>query len=141
MYSYISLKCNCPKCDASLMDKKNLVDDIPSIKLTISDNGNSGTIHLSSFYGSYNYTCDLFVKLGELYNFSCPKCKESIISDVKCEECGGIMIPLKIREGGTVRFCSRAGCKKHNVEFEDISSVATQTIEEFVELSRNIKGI
>ena len=27
------------------------------------------------------------------------------------------------------------------VEFEDISSVATQTIEEFVELSRNIKGI
>ncbi|MHA1188675.1 MAG: hypothetical protein ACTSSK_17820 [Candidatus Heimdallarchaeota archaeon] len=52
MYSYVSLKCNCTECGKSLMDPKELIDDIPSIKLKIKDNGNDGTINLSSFYGS-----------------------------------------------------------------------------------------
>ena len=123
MYSYISLKCKCPKCDATVMDPKKLIDDIPSIKLNISDNGNTGTIHLSSFYGSYNYNSSLVVSLGEIFKFFCPKCKENLASDFECVECQAQMISLKIREGGIVKFCSRAGCKKHNVEFEDISNV------------------
>ncbi|MHA1441038.1 MAG: hypothetical protein ACTSPK_04120 [Candidatus Heimdallarchaeota archaeon] len=123
MYSYVSLKCNCTECGKSLMDPKELIDDIPSIKLKIKDNGNDGTINLSSFYGSYNYKSSLFVKLGDVYKFACPKCKAEITSEVECEECNATMIPMKIRDGGTVRFCSRAGCKKHNVEFEDISNV------------------
>ena len=58
MYSYISLKVECPNCGKSLMDKKKLVDDMPSIKLTIKDEESEGTIRLSSFYGSYNYDTD-----------------------------------------------------------------------------------
>ena len=123
MYSYISLKVDCPRCGKSLMDSKKLIDDIPSIRMNISLEGSNGTINLSSFYGSYNYESSLLIKNGTEYTFFCTHCNESITSDSVCDECGAKMIPLNIREGGKVRFCSRAGCKNHNVEFEDLSHI------------------
>ena len=124
MYSYISLKCKCPICEKSLMDNKKLIDDIPSVKLIIKDNGNKGTIHLSSFYGSYNYQCDLDIEKGKEYQFACPNCKKDIQSEAKCDLCSAKMVPMKIRDDGIVRICSRAGCKKHNGEFEDLTNVS-----------------
>ncbi len=129
MYSYISLKCNCPICGASLMDSSELVDDIPSIKLTIKDGEKKGTIRLSAFYGSYNYQTDLTIEKGKEYLFYCPYCYKEITSERDCDECGAKMIPLKITEGGVVRFCSRAGCKKHNIEFEDLSQISTYLLD------------
>ncbi|NHJ39797.1 MAG: hypothetical protein FK731_07165 [Asgard group archaeon] len=123
MYSYISLKVNCPHCNKSLMDTKELVDDIPSIKLNISSKDDKGIIRLSSFYGSYNYSTDIEIMKGTKYKFNCPHCEKEIISKIKCSECSAKLIPLNISEGGIVRFCSRAGCKNHNVEFNDLSLI------------------
>jgi len=123
MYSYISLKVDCPLCGKSIMSSDNLVDNIPSIRLFLSSNGDEGTIFLSSFYGSYNYSSNIMIKNGQEYKFFCPKCHEQLHSGIKCDECASEMIPLKIREGGKLRFCSRAGCKNHNIEFVDLSHV------------------
>jgi DNA-directed RNA polymerase subunit RPC12/RpoP len=30
------------------------------------------------------------------------------------------LVPLKIKDNGIVKICSRAGCKKHSVEFDDL---------------------
>ncbi|MBN1331212.1 MAG: hypothetical protein JXA54_17210 [Candidatus Heimdallarchaeota archaeon] len=120
MYDTLALKVNCPYCDKSLMDVKTLVDNMPSVKVNISFNGEDGIIHLSSIYGSYNYTTNLKIPPGKEVIFSCPYCKEIITSEFKCDLCSATMVPLKIETGGTVRICSRAGCKKHSVEFDDL---------------------
>ena len=125
MYDLIALRVNCPHCGKSLSDPKVLVDNIPGVKLNISFGENKGTIHLSAIYGSYNYTTNLKIPLGTEVNFSCPHCKEEITSDMKCHECSAHMVPLMIEKGGVVRICSRAGCKKHNVEFEDLQHALT----------------
>ncbi len=123
MYSYISLKTDCPYCGKSLMDKKKLVDEIPSIKLKIKSNNAEGIINFSAFYGSYNYLTDFNIEKDKEYSFACPNCKTELTSDVTCDICAAKLIPLNIRGGGVIRFCSRAGCKKHNIVFEDLSSV------------------
>ena len=124
MYSYVSLKVDCPLCGKSLMDSEVHVDDIPSIKLNISENGERGTINLSSFYGSYNYECDIDIHDELIYQFYCPHCIENLNSEEEnCDVCSSQAVTLKIREGGEVRFCPRAGCKNHNVEFVDLSNV------------------
>ncbi|MFW9921778.1 MAG: class I tRNA ligase family protein [Candidatus Thorarchaeota archaeon] len=123
MYSYISLKVDCPLCGKSMMNTDNLVDNIPSIRLFLSSDGEEGTIFLSSFYGSYNHSSNIMIKNGVEYQFYCPNCNKKLQSGIKCEECSAEMIPLKIRDGGKIRFCSRSGCKNHNVEFVDLSHV------------------
>ena len=120
MYDFISLRVNCPHCGVSLMDPNTLVDNIPGIKLDIAFDDNKGTIHLSSIYGSYNYTSNLKIPPGQVVAFSCPSCKETLESDLECAECNAKMVPLAIEEGGLVKICSRAGCKKHSVEFENL---------------------
>jgi hypothetical protein len=105
------------------MDRDKLVDDIPSIKLKIESSKDNGLINLSSFYGSYNYTTKMKVKDGQEYKFSCPHCDQQITSDLKCDDCKGTLIPLNIRQGGSVRFCSRAGCKYHNVKLHDLGLI------------------
>ncbi|MHA1211632.1 MAG: class I tRNA ligase family protein [Candidatus Heimdallarchaeota archaeon] len=122
MYEFVSLRVNCPKCEKSLMDTKTLVDNMPAVKLIITFGDQKGIIHLSSIYGSYNYTANLKIPPSIEAKFSCPHCNENLISDIKCAECSATMIPLNIEnQRGVVRICSRAGCKKHNVEFEDLS--------------------
>ncbi|MBD3189951.1 MAG: class I tRNA ligase family protein [Candidatus Heimdallarchaeota archaeon] len=105
------------------MDKNHVVDGIPSIKLTLKRENESGTINLSSFYGSYNYDTDLEIVPDTEYEFYCPHCETKITSDRECDECSGKMIPLDIEDGGIVRFCSRSGCKNHNVEFENLEKI------------------
>jgi len=121
MHDLITLRINCPHCEKSLMDTQTLVDNMPGVKLEIAFDDQQGIIHLSPIYGSYNYTANLKIPLGKEVTFSCPHCKEPIVSDQKCSECSAKMVPLKIKDNGLVRICSRAGCKKHNVEFEELS--------------------
>ncbi len=121
MYNLIALKINCPHCEKSLMDTQTLIDNMPGVKLNVSFDDQHGVIHLSSIYGSYNYTANIKIPLGKEVTFSCPHCKDSIVSELKCDECQAHMVPLKIKDNGLVRICSRAGCKKHNVEFEELS--------------------
>lgn len=105
------------------MDNKKLVDDVASIHLDIQFDKTKGSINLSSIYGSYDYKTDLNIPDGIEAEFYCPYCGSNINSDVQCEECNAHLVPLNIAEGGMVQFCSRSGCKNHNVQFENLSNV------------------
>ncbi|MCG3222498.1 MAG: hypothetical protein H7641_14045, partial [Candidatus Heimdallarchaeota archaeon] len=101
------------------MDPEILVDKKPSIKLGISSTEEKANIHISSLYGSYHYKTDFNIIHNTEYKFNCPFCNQNITSSIKCDECSALMIPLNIEGIGNVRFCSRAGCKNHNIEVDD----------------------
>ena len=72
MYNLIALKINCPHCEKSLMDAQTLIDNMPGVKLDVAFDDQHGVIHLSSIYGSYNYTANIKIPLGKEVSFSCP---------------------------------------------------------------------
>jgi len=131
MFDSISLKVKCPVCSQSLTDSDILIDHKPVIKLNIEIGNRKGTIHLSSIYGSYNYTCDIDTTDGELANFFCPHCKSQIIEETKCKLCDAPLVPFHLDMGGKVSICSRSGCKNHFVEFEDLSLALKKFYQEY----------
>lgn len=116
----------CPHCTKSLMDPYKMIDDKQSIRVKISMAGNDSTIRLSSIYGSYEYICDIETPNGEVANFTCPHCNESFNTGKDCEDCSAQEVELKIAEGGKAVFCSRKGCKNHNVGYADLGSTLNQ---------------
>ena len=120
MNDLISLTVWCPNCSKSLMDNEKLVDGKPSVKLNISDGKKTGTIHISSYYGSYNFDSVYETETDKEYTFSCPHCGDPITSPIKCEDCKAKMVPLNIEGIGMVKICSRSGCKHHTIEVEDL---------------------
>jgi ssDNA-binding Zn-finger/Zn-ribbon topoisomerase 1 len=131
MFNIISLKVKCPVCQASLMDKATLVDNAPGIKLNISIGNKKGTIWLSSIYESYNYISDFDIALNEIADFTCPHCQTKIVSDDLCVACQAPLVPFHLKDGGKVSICSRAGCKKHSVAFEDLSTALNYFYEKY----------
>ncbi|NTW32614.1 MAG: hypothetical protein HGB12_08325 [Bacteroidetes bacterium] len=130
-YSFISLNVKCPECGKSLMDHEHKVDNEPSIKLLVNDSKNKGTIRLSSIYGSYNFVCDITLENDLIAVFSCPFCKSEITAKELCSACTAPMSSLILDIGGKINFCSRKGCKNHNIGFEDLSSALTKLYQEF----------
>jgi len=122
VFNIISLKVKCPVCSASLMDKEQMVDNEPGVKLNISIANKHGHIWLSSIYESYNFEADIDIPPNEIAVFHCPHCKAEIISEEQCLACHAPLIPFHLDEGGKVSICSRSGCKKHNIAFEDLST-------------------
>jgi uncharacterized protein (UPF0212 family) len=122
MFNIISLKVKCPICAASLMDKEQLVDNEPGIKLNISIGNKHGHIWLSSIYESYNYIADIDIPQNEIAVFHCPHCHKEMTSLDTCASCHAPLVPFHLEEGGRVTICSRSGCKKHSVAFEDLST-------------------
>jgi ssDNA-binding Zn-finger/Zn-ribbon topoisomerase 1 len=118
------------------MDFDNLVDNEPSINLNIKIGKKEGVIKLSSIYGSYNYICDIDIAENETADFICPHCKELINSKVKCKVCNASMVPFFLEMGGKVCVCSRAGCKNHLVEFEDLSNALRMFYQEYGFISK-----
>lgn len=131
MYEFVALNVKCPSCSESLMDKKHLVDNKPSILLHVEHNNKKGVINLSSIYGSYNYICDIEIPDGEVANFSCPHCNAKLKAKTECLTCGGEMIPFYLDMGGKVSICARSGCKNHHVEFEDLSQALKKMYQEY----------
>ncbi|MFA5138022.1 MAG: hypothetical protein WC728_02225 [Elusimicrobiota bacterium] len=101
------------------MDSEAKIDSRPSIKVLVSDGKQKGRLHLSSLYGSYKVHEPFDIKKGSIASFFCPYCKKELKGHRVCEKCGAPMIPLALQEGGLVQICSRRGCKKHLIEFED----------------------
>jgi ssDNA-binding Zn-finger/Zn-ribbon topoisomerase 1 len=104
------------------MDKEQLVDNEPGIKLEITVGDKKGHIWLSSIYESYNYFSDVEITQNEIAHFNCPSCHKEIISEDKCQSCYAPLVPFLLEDGGKVAICSRAGCKKHSVAFEDLGT-------------------
>lgn len=130
MFNLISLKVKCPVCGKSLMDEEQLVDNCPSIKLTIKLGDDAGTIRLSSVYESYNYMTDIKLPENEISALTCPLCNTDLVSKLVCEVCKAPMIPLDLELGGNVSICSRIGCKNHFMKFVDFSFALKNLFEE-----------
>jgi len=113
------------------MDKDTLVDNEPSIRLKVQTNKDKGFIRLSSVYGSFNYLCDFVPEKGTVTRFYCPACKGEITGKINCEACNAPMVPLHLDIGGKVAFCSRAGCKNHSVEFQDLSNALRKFYQDY----------
>lgn len=107
---------NCPRCNHGLADPTHMIDDNPSIRLTVSFGRKHGWIRLSGLYGSYSIECEYSIPLDTIVNFFCPHCHAELVSASNCVECGAPMVPMIIRSGGMVQICSRRGCKNHMLD-------------------------
>jgi NADH-quinone oxidoreductase subunit E len=118
----IQVNVKCPQCGKSLMDHEYKIDGHPSVKVTVEFKGKRGWVRLSSLYGSYNVAEEFPVPMGSVVRFFCPVCGSELKGTRICEQCNAPMIPLRFTEGGLVQICSRRGCKKHLIEFEDLEA-------------------
>ncbi len=130
-FNFISLEVKCPECNKSLMDNEHKVDNEPSIHLNIEIPGKTGFIRLSSIYGSYNYDSEIVIEPGIVAIFSCPHCKSKITAQELCTACRAPMSTVLLDIGGKINFCSRKGCKNHNIGFEDLSHALTKLYQDF----------
>lgn len=131
MNDFLVLKVKCPICNKSLMDTTRLVDNEASIKLNVEIAGQKGSINLSSIYGSYNYNTSIDMPDDHLAIFSCPHCLGIIKDECKCLSCDAPMVPFYLDMGGKVSICSRSGCKRHKVEFDDLSVALNKLYQDY----------
>lgn len=106
----------CPHCNHSLLDPGYLIDDYPSVRLTVAFERKHGWIRLSSLYGSYNIKSEYEIPTDTIVNFFCPQCHNELIGASSCPTCSAPMVPMLVREGGIVTICSRRGCKDHMLD-------------------------
>ncbi len=76
---------------------------------------------MSSVYGSYNVNSEIDLISDEIGVFSCPHCRAEITSENLCKTCQAPMAEMLLDMGGKIHFCTRKGCLKHSVEFEDLA--------------------
>lgn len=115
----LTVQVKCPSCGHSLMNPKLPLDDLPSIDLQAKVQDRLGHIYLSQIYGSYAKRFSGVADIdASVVQFSCPHCHEPFPVVEICH-CRAPMIALHLKIGGLVKICSRNGCKKHALEFED----------------------
>lgn len=118
----LNVSVKCPHCGKTLMDAAKKIEDKPAIALRLTYAGRNAPIYLSSLYGSYTVESSLNVPAGKIAGFRCPHCKADLKSSRKCDNCSAQMVAFNLKEGGQVQICSRRGCKKHILEFQDPDS-------------------
>jgi predicted RNA-binding Zn-ribbon protein involved in translation (DUF1610 family) len=131
MSKIISLNVKCPNCHKSLMDHNYPLKDRPSIKLNIEIGSNRGILRLCSIYGCYDHESDIEIPKDTIARFYCPQCNKEIKGSELCDVCQAPMIPFILEIGGRVNICSRSGCTKHYVAFEDLSDAIRKFYKEY----------
>ena len=115
----ISISVKCPHCGKSLVSATKKLDKVPALEVNLTYAGKHAPLYLSSLYGSYMVEIALNVPSGKVAGFRCPHCKADLKILRKCEACGAQMVAFDLKEGGQVQFCSKRGCKKHLLEFQN----------------------
>ena len=122
MGASVKIQVKCPACDESLMNSSVRIDDLPSIGLEAKVGEKKGHIYLSQVYGSYKKALenvdDIERSVAELF---CPHCHRGLPQEATCT-CTAPIVSLTLQIGGMVKFCSRNGCQKHSLEFEDVDT-------------------
>ncbi|MEI6123031.1 MAG: hypothetical protein WCQ95_05315 [Bacteroidota bacterium] len=131
MSKIVSINVKCPMCGKSLMDSENFLHGKPSIKLNIQLGNTRGTIRLCSIYGCFDHQADMDISGVDIAEFSCPHCNQVLHGKEICSECQAPMVPLTMDIGGKVEFCSRKGCSKHYVAFEDLYGTLNKFYDEY----------
>lgn len=127
----ISLKVKCPHCSKSLMDHTLFLNAKPSIKVRIDMGGKQGILNLCSSYGCLDKQSSVELIKGEVASLYCMHCKKELKGSHNCDMCGAPIVNFHLDKGGYVHFCSRIGCDKHYVSFEDIYSTLTSFYQEY----------
>ncbi len=118
----VSVSVKCPHCGKSLMSAGKKLDGAKAIEVNLTYAGKHAPLYLSALYGSYLAETELPVPSGKVAGFRCPHCKADLKSTRKCDACGSQMVAFDLKDGGQVQICSRRGCKKHVLEFQDADS-------------------
>ncbi len=117
----IKISVKCPLCQESLMNDKVTIDDLPSIEIEAKVKENLGKIYLSQIYGSYSKKFDKVKdEVGSVASLFCPQCHQPLPIIQNCE-CEAAMVGMQLEVGGIIKICSRNGCRRHSLEFEDIN--------------------
>jgi hypothetical protein len=96
------------------------VDALDSILFVVKVGDSRGHLYLSQIYGSYNKIFEQVDDiLGSIVECFCPLCGEPFPVVAACK-CQAPIIYLNLRDGGSINVCTRNGCRKHSLEFEDI---------------------
>lgn len=127
----LKVQVKCPYCRKSLMDEERLIDDLPSVKVYIQFNDKKGLLYLSSIYGSYNLFSEIYIPMDEIVLFFCPHCRSSLLTSTLCEKCNVPMAAFELKQGGKVQICSKRGCKKHMIEFSNLSQEISTFYDEY----------
>lgn len=127
----ISLKVKCPYCDKSLMDYTQFLNTKPSIKLKIELDGIQGIINLCSTFGCYDKISTIPLKENHIALLLCPHCGKNLANSNLCNLCHAPIVDFSLEKGGKVHVCSRIGCTKHYVSFEDIYDTLTNFYHEY----------
>ena len=131
MEHLFSFSVRCPHCGEGLNDPGHMIKDKPGIRLKVKANGEEDMLWLCSIYGSYDHETKLEIADKAVTRFFCPHCSKALAGKDECEECGAPLVHLNVIRGGKVIFCSRRGCKKHYVAFEDLSATLQQFYDEY----------
>lgn len=115
----IAISVKCPHCGKALMEPKKKLDSATAILVHLTYAGKNSPLYLSAAYGSYKAETDLAIPIGKIAGFRCPHCKADLKSTRKCDLCSAQMVAFDLKEGGQVQICSRRGCKKHILEFQN----------------------
>ena len=113
------------------MDEEKIIDDLPSIKVFIQFHDKKGFLYLSSIYGSYTISSEIHIPLNEIVLFFCPHCRSSLLTNNLCEKCHVPMAAFELQQGGKVQICSKRGCKKHMIEFSNLSQEISTFYDEY----------
>jgi len=127
----ISLKVKCQHCGKSLMDHTVFLNGKPSIKLRVAHRQQNGIINLCSTYGCFDKQSTLELVKDEVVTLSCMHCRKSLAGKQVCDLCGAPIVDFNLDKGGKVHVCSRIGCEKHYVSFEDIYTTLTNFYHEY----------
>ena len=116
----IQIHVQCPHCGNSLMTPEPKIDQLDSIQFLAKIGNQIGNLYLSQVYGSFQ---KIFENVDDLpdavVECSCPHCYRPFPIHQICGDCQAAIIGLDLRAGGTIKVCSRNGCKHHSLEFED----------------------
>lgn len=115
----IRVRVDCPNCDSSLMEPGVLVDGLDSILFSAKVGNSRGHLYQSQIYGSDN---KIFQQVedtpGTIVEYFCPRCRAAFPVVGACT-CMAPIIALYLKDGGKMNVCTRNGCKKNSLNFED----------------------
>ncbi len=110
------IRVSCSHCNHSLMDTTSLLDNLPSIRISIIADHVQGCFRFSSLYGSNGFSTECHIPPNCIVKFFCPYCHEEFIGDSNCPVCEAPFVPFTVQGGGMLKICSRSGCDKHILE-------------------------
>ena len=138
MEKHVSFSVKCPHCSASLMNPDKVLNGKPTIELDIEFNGIKGKLNLCSKYGCFDHESTIKVDYKEIAKMYCPHCNKELITEVKCEACEAPMATFGIKSGGRVSICSRHGCTKHYVAFQNLEDAIRKFHEEYSDYAADL---